>query len=817
MSKGHVLGICVFVTIIAFGAYIANFQNNNEKQKLELSIQAYSDDFIGFMEAQSEALIASQLRLKSRLEMAGLNSSYDWTSDANQHIEGFDSLIHLYLSGKDGQLFQSSDEQYSKIDFYAEVKPALLTFLAQQPALDSSGEIVPLLNQSDNLLFVVPFTDANSNSGYQIMMWNITDWVRDLLSKSTFFKQHFNLELSFGERASYSTIERLGNGQTLPIMSAQAKLTNGIIDVVIQPREQFISLYHSDLPNLILFMSFLMAGLTAFVLGVYIRNTELLLNHKLVSQSLERELVERTNAQRAVEMSSRKIETILNSMQVNIIATDHAGTMTFVNDFAVACLGYSKADILGHNVSKLMLESDAKKHNYNLVNFIQDEFNSIVGKPRDIKVVKNGGSTFDGQISVVEIGTSGEQEFVGAIIDITAQKKLQQLDKLAAQKAEQSNQSKSLFLANMSHEIRTPMNGVMGTLQLLEREQTAEKRDQLVQSAIRSAKKLLTIINDILDFSKIESGQLALESIDFDLNDILEDIKHTLLPAAEAKQIELIFINKEAFDDGWRGDPTRISQILLNIISNAIKFTAVGKVTVEVNAKVLKFGKVCLAISVKDTGIGIDQSTQKHLFTPFSQADETITRQFGGTGLGLSISKQLTEQMGGKIVLDSEPNHGSDFTIYLPLKKCDRSKIKKSSSSNRNIPDLSHLDILVAEDNEINQTIMQSMLEETHANVRFSCDGQQALDEFAKQIPDLILLDIQMPVMDGISACEALRAAKFEGPIIAITANVMKQDIARYKAAGFSQHIAKPFVMGDMLQSLARHGEAVKEKKQNRT
>ena len=356
----------------------------------------------------------------------------------------------------------------------------------------------------------------------------------------------------------------------------------------------------------------------------------------------------------------------------------------------------------------------------------------------------------------------------------------------AKQAAEEANQSKSLFLANMSHEIRTPMNGVLGTLQLLQQMPQNSESNDLITKALFSSKALLTIINDILDFSKIEAGKLQMESAPFDLDEIVSSVYYSLEPLADNKSVVLEVKKGHGYQNGWLGDAVRVKQILLNICSNAVKFTEEGSVDIKLDVK-----DKGLLITVKDTGIGMSADAVERLFNRFEQADNSTTRKFGGTGLGMAITNSLVEIMQGHIHVHSESGKGSTFKVHLPLKQVEVTKASKRNEMNR-APDLTSKTILLAEDNLINITIFNSMMKDTNAQILVAKNGQEALDKVGEHKIDLIFMDIQMPVMDGVEACKLIKALYPQLPVIALTANVMDAEIQHYLTIGFNQHLGKP-------------------------
>jgi CheY-like chemotaxis protein len=319
----------------------------------------------------------------------------------------------------------------------------------------------------------------------------------------------------------------------------------------------------------------------------------------------------------------------------------------------------------------------------------------------------------------------------------------------------------------------------------------------LIDNASFSTKNLLTIINDILDFSKIEAGKLNVADIAFDLIQIINSLRQDVTVLLKDKNITFNIAMADDVQKYWYGDPVRIKQVLLNMLSNAIKFTDQGEVTLVIT------GNEALNIKISDTGIGISEDMMTRLFGRFEQADSSTTRKYGGTGLGFSITRSLIDLIGGEIDVVSEVNKGTVVSISLPLKKAKLEELSKIE-----LPKLTLLNtknVLLVEDNEINQMIAEAMLESIGINVTVVANGQQALDEVKEKNYDLVLMDIQMPVMDGITACRKIRETDQSLPIIALTANVMSDDILTYQVEGFNGHLAKPIDLDVLMQVLVQN------------
>lgn len=375
----------------------------------------------------------------------------------------------------------------------------------------------------------------------------------------------------------------------------------------------------------------------------------------------------------------------------------------------------------------------------------------------------------------------------------------------AKKEADAANAAKSTFLANMSHEIRTPMNGVYGILQLLEEEPLTEKGKALLKNGIASSDALLTIINDILDFSKIEANSLSLESVPFSFVSIIDAVESGLNNQIQTKGLQFNLCISKDYQDGWLGDPVRVRQVVSNLVTNAVKFTSEGSITVEVSSYCPAQQKNALCFSVKDTGIGISQQHQERLFQRFEQADDSTTRQFGGTGLGMAITKMLVDLMSGEIEVVSEMGQGTTFSVMLPLKQADLPEVNENSSSSLEaLKNMNNLRVLLAEDNQINQFIIKAVLTKVNMQHDVVENGRLAIEFALQKDYDVILMDIQMPEVDGITACKAIKAEKPHVPIIAVTANVMVEDRIKYEQAGFVAQLSKPLNLDKLVEVITQ-------------
>ncbi len=379
-------------------------------------------------------------------------------------------------------------------------------------------------------------------------------------------------------------------------------------------------------------------------------------------------------------------------------------------------------------------------------------------------------------------------------------------------RAEAASVAKSNFLATMSHEIRTPMNGVLGMAQVLAATRLTEEQQLYVDTILDSGNSLLMVINDILDFSKIEAGKMLLEKVNFNLTHIANDISNLFKGKADEKNIQLTLSIDKQCPTELIGDSLRIKQVLQNYVSNAIKFTEQGSVQIDISGSKISDDSASIMIQVSDSGIGIDQSSQDKLFSDFTQVDSSTTRKFGGTGLGLAICKQLINLMQGEVGVKSQLDKGATFwfTLNLEINNAVEETTKQQIASNQEQPMLTG-QILLVEDNMVNQLVAKAILEKFGLTPEVANNGQEAIEKIQNTQFDLILMDCQMPVLDGFEATEKIRQLERENslqghlPIIALTANAHDKDKERCSSVGMDDYLSKPIIKDLLYDTLRKY------------
>ncbi|MCF8372300.1 MAG: response regulator [Bacteroidales bacterium] len=519
------------------------------------------------------------------------------------------------------------------------------------------------------------------------------------------------------------------------------------------------------------------------------------------------------------------LETLLSDFDIELVRAlsgAEALAKTFNNQFALAIMDVQMPEMDGYETVTLMRQAKSTsnlpvifvsaiyKEDFHVIKGIETGAVDFIVKPIISEVLRGKVKVF---LELYNYQTSLEflvrQRTEQLQKEISKHKDTSQKLKIEKEKAEAATHSKSLFLASMSHEIRTPMNGIIGMADILKQTPLNEDQREFLNIINISGNNLMTIINDILDFSKIESGQVMLEHIDFNMYDEVNDIMKLLRLKASEKGLKLTSHIHPSVPEMVIGDPTRIKQVLINLLNNAIKFTDKGYVKLEISVSEKENDRITIIFKIIDTGIGISEQGKKNLFKVFSQADKTVTRKYGGTGLGLAISKNLSILMDGEIGVESDEGSGSTFWFTAKLERAISQKPESNETkSTPGIENKSHLSVLIAEDNPINQKVASYNVERLGHKVDLAENGKEAVEKYQNNKYDLILMDIYMPEMNGVEATKAIRDLEEKNnekkkiKIVAVTANALKGDREKFLAEQMDGYISKPFKIEDLIEVL---------------
>lgn len=523
--------------------------------------------------------------------------------------------------------------------------------------------------------------------------------------------------------------------------------------------------------------------------------------------AVARDITEQHETFDAIQRSEEKYRNIISNMNLGLLEVDMDEQILQTNQSFCEMIGYSEDELLGKVASQIILKGEnvdyMAEKNASRKKGISDAY--------EMKVKDKSGNLRWWLISGGPLyNDKGEQTgSLGIHLDITEQKKLEVQLKEAKDQAELSSRAKEVFLANMSHEIRTPMNGILGMARQLEKSQLNQDQKLYLKTITSAADHLLVILNDILDISKIEAGKLLIEETNFSLHDVVERTKNILTAKAEEKGLKFEAILDDRIEQNLLGDPTRINQVLINLAGNAVKFTEKGIITIECKL-INQFEKQQeIEFNIRDTGIGMSEDYINKIFDKFSQEDKSVARKYGGTGLGMSISKQLVELMGGQLKVESSKDIGTKISFKLNL-DVDLSPKAGEKKMYKYDPDLiadkvKGKKILLAEDNEMNQLVVSTSLDFIGLNYDIANNGAEAVDAVSNNTYDLILMDINMPKLDGIQATKKIRdSLNAKIPIIALTANAMEGSGKKYISAGMSDYLAKPFVEDELFEVLCK-------------
>ena len=513
------------------------------------------------------------------------------------------------------------------------------------------------------------------------------------------------------------------------------------------------------------------------------------------------DITERKLAEQAIITSEEKYRSILANMNLGLLEVDNDDMVRFANQSFCEMSGYGMDEMIGKKAAELFASGEELAllgHKTNLrKKGLSDAYEiTVKNKKGEVKWwLISGAPRYNDQGELV--GS------IGIHLDITDRKRLELELNEAREIAEQSVKTKEAFLANMSHEIRTPMNAIIGMGHQLEKTELKDQQRFFLNTINTAADHLLVVIHDILDISKIEAGKLELEQTGFVLADVLQHVARIMKPRAEEKGLAINSVFDKNIAPVLIGDPHRINQVLLNLISNAVKFTE--KRTIDIEVKLLQAVGVqqIISFNIRDTGIGIEAEFLEHIFDKFSQEERTTARKYGGTGLGMAITRELVELMDGNIRIRSEKGVGTEILIQIPFATGETGDLPVVKKDLTDTGSLRGVRILLAEDNEMNRLVANIVLKNYGVLITEANNGAEAVEELKQNQFDIVLMDVQMPVLNGMEATAIIRKdLKLDIPIIALTANAIKGDKERYLAMGMNGFISKPFEENDLINAI---------------
>lgn len=514
--------------------------------------------------------------------------------------------------------------------------------------------------------------------------------------------------------------------------------------------------------------------------------------HIIEFAAVARDITERKRTEVKLQKSEKKHKAVIASKNLGLIEFDDELKITKIHTQFTKLTNFEETELDGYSIVDVLIPEEWQ---HKFIELVENRINND-SYSEEIPIRTKNDELLWTLLSVTAL-YDNDMNIIGSmaiILNINERKKAEKQLIDARQKAEESSLAKEKFLANMSHEIRTPMNAIIGMSTLLMKHELPAKLQDYTRAIYQSSSNLLVLINDILDFSKIEAGKLEIEHVNFDLLECINTSFDSVRHSAQEKQLNLVCEVEKNIPKHLLGDTVRLGQIIINLLGNAVKFTHKGSVSLKVELLNQTSKKVRLKFQISDTGMGIPEDKQATIFNSFSQVDDSTTRKFGGTGLGLSICKQLVELHGGSLKLKSKVNEGTTFFFELVFPKTEAYKATENTTQSFNTEPLKQLKILMAEDHEVNQFLAKSIFEDAGIPLDICSNGQEAVDLHKKLVYDVILMDIQMPVMGGQDATRVIREElSSQVPIIALTANAIKGDHEKYLEYGMNGYVSKPY------------------------
>lgn len=777
--------------IISDSSEKSEFESNLYKSKLAHIALDEMNHFVGLLDANGILLEANRAALNAAgLKRSDVIGKYFpetiWWSVSDATRKGVENAIHRVAKG---EVVRYDVEVFGRSHGFDKV---LVDFILK-PVKDDNGKVIFMLAEGyDNTARRIrerEIAHMFMQAPIGICVLEGPDHVFSL-ANSTF------MSILFNEKRAL-----IGKPLSVALAELKGKKIERHLDEVYQTgksrkgTEMPIHINQSDSTVRKMFTDFVyqpVSGINGKVKGVLVLITD---------------VTEKVNARKKLEESETRFRSLTDTIPQMMWTTSPDGKLSYANERCLQYTGIDSIEKFGEVwMTKIHpLDADdlfaAWKCSMNSGKKIEQEYR--------MQNVEGSYRWFLGRALPIRNKDRVIQYWIGTATDIDDQKKVLAELEVAKELAEHANATKSAFLANMSHEIRTPLGAILGFSGLLKDNNLTEKeRDQYINTINRNGQSLTRIIDDILDLAKVEAGRLEVEEIDFSLYDLMNEVVDLFQEKAKLKGISLRLKIDQSVPDFISTDPTRLRQILINIVGNAVKFTAVDGVLVHVKLKQHVEGALRIDVFVKDTGPGLSEEQKSRLFKPFSQGDNTMTRQYGGTGLGLVLSQRLSQALGGGISIEEcAPGKGSTFVISFVATVSKKPAlelvpIRETAKLNSKLLPLKDIKVLLVDDSLDNQFLVNRLLSKNGAWVELAGDGAQAVEKALSNTYDIVLMDIQMPLMDGYQAIEILGQKNYDKPIIALTAHAMLEDQMKTKAAGFAGHLTKPIDVSELVESI---------------
>lgn len=513
-------------------------------------------------------------------------------------------------------------------------------------------------------------------------------------------------------------------------------------------------------------------------------------NFELTSLAID--ITERKFHERTIALQEEKYRNIIANMNLGLVEVDQNEIIQYCNQGFYELSGFSRDELVGKNIANILANKDneeiIKEKKQQRVDGISDIYEiPVKNKQGELKWwMVSGAPNYDDTGKL--IGS------IGIHLDVTQRKLLEQELEISKHKAEESSKAKEAFLANMSHEIRTPLNAIIGMIRELSYEDLSETQRQYVRHTSTASQHLYSVLNNILDISKIEAGEFQLDIQNFEMTALLNEVISIMGARASEKNLFIKLDVSKGVKQAHLGDPVRLKQILLNLIGNSIKFTEKGGITIDCRLDSENAREQCLILSITDTGIGMDSSYLKNIFSKFSQEDISTSRKYGGTGLGMTITHELIHLMNGSIDVESQKNKGTTVHVKMTLPVGENRAQEKKEIVLQNTNDLNKVRVLLVEDNEFNRMVAIKTLSRFKCIVTEAINGSEAVEKLRNETFDIILMDLHMPILDGIGATKIIRnQLQIKTPIIALSANAFKNEIDQCLKIGMNDYVTKPF------------------------